>query len=406
MFFWIYNYPASEIGALFAFVFVGITYLGIFLFQRFFHSRVHGKRSINDMVGLALSSLSVLYGLLLGLIAVAAYQNYSSVSDLVTKEASSLAALYSDLEGYPQPIRSRLQGELRDYTRYVIDESWPEQQRGMVPSETAHRTAIFVNDILSFEPSDKRSETIVHTEALRQLNNMLELQRNRLANVTSGLPGILWAVVAIGAMLSILLIVILDLEVQVNLLLGGVLSCFLGLTIFLIAEMDNPFRGGFSVGADPFQLVFDTVIKPNETVNKSMATLISSLKNLGSPKVEGKDPVAGKEVPGLYFGTTRLNNSFDIVDDVVKQFGGTASIFVKSGDEYVRVATNVKKDDGSRAIGTSLDPNGPAIARIRNGEAFYGEATILDKPYVTGYEPIRDASGNVIGIYYTGYMKQ
>ena len=79
---------------------------------------------------------------------------------------------------------------------------------------------------------------------------------------------------------------------------------------------------------------------------------------------------------------------------------------VKAGDEYVRVTTNVKKDDGSRAIGTILDPNGPAIAMIRKGEAFYGEAIILGKPYLTGYEPIRDAPNNVIGIYYVGYSLQ
>jgi hypothetical protein len=90
----------------------------------------------------------------------------------------------------------------------------------------------------------------------------------------------------------------------------------------------------------------------------------------------------------------------------VKENGGTATIFVKSGDEYVRVSTNVKKDDGSRAIGTILDPNGKAIVAIREGKPFYGEVTILEKPYVTGYEPMRDASNNVIGIYYVGYMKQ
>jgi len=126
-------------------------------------------------------------------------------------------------------------------------------------------------------------------------------------------------------------------------------------------------------------------------------------EKLGAPKLEGKDSVAGREVPGLYFGATKMDNSFDVVDEVVKENGGTASLFVKAGDEYVRVATNVTKNDGSRAIGTILDPKGPVIAMINKGEAYYGEATILGKPYITGYEPIRDASGKVIGIYYVGY---
>ena len=99
-----------------------------------------------------------------------------------------------------------------------------------------------------------------------------------------------------------------------------------------------------------------------------------------------------------------MNNNFDLVDSIVKQHG-LATIFVKTGDEYVRVSTNVKKDDGSRAIGTILDPAGKAIQSISKNQAFYGEVTILGKPYITGYEPIRDASNEVIGIYYVGYMK-
>jgi Cache 3/Cache 2 fusion domain len=100
-----------------------------------------------------------------------------------------------------------------------------------------------------------------------------------------------------------------------------------------------------------------------------------------------------------------MNNNFSLVDDVVKQAGGTATIFVKNGDEFVRVATNVKKNDGSRAVGTILDPKGKAIAAIHKNEAFYGEVDILGKPYITGYEPIRDQLKSVIGIYYVGYLK-
>ena len=142
-----------------------------------------------------------------------------------------------------------------------------------------------------------------------------------------------------------------------------------------------------------------------DKVKASMDALKAKTAKLGPSKIEGKDPVVGKDVPALYFGTTKMNNVFDVVDDVVKEHGGTATLFVKAGDEYVRVSTNVKKDDGSRAIGTILDPNGPAIAMIKKGEAYYGDATILGKPYATGYDPIKDASGNVIGIYYVGYMK-
>ena len=142
-----------------------------------------------------------------------------------------------------------------------------------------------------------------------------------------------------------------------------------------------------------------------EKVKLAMTALQAKTAKLGEPRIDGNDPVAGKDVPALYFGKTKMNNFFDVVDDVVKEQGGTATLFVKSGDEYVRVATNVKKDDGSRATGTILDPNGPVIAVIRKGEAYWGDATILGKPYVTAYDPIRDAASKVIGIYYVGFLK-
>jgi len=158
-------------------------------------------------------------------------------------------------------------------------------------------------------------------------------------------------------------------------------------------------------------LVGATVLLPqfgraqDENVKAAMQLLESMATNLGQPKIEGSDKVAGKDVPAIYFGSTKMNNNFELVDEVVKKAKGTATIFVKNGDEYVRVATNVKQDDGSRAIGTILDPKGKAIESIRKGEPFYGEVDILGKPYITGYKPIQDSSKNVIGIYYVGYLK-
>ena len=141
-------------------------------------------------------------------------------------------------------------------------------------------------------------------------------------------------------------------------------------------------------------------------VAKSMETLKAMTAKLGAPKLEGKEAVGGKDAPSLYFGTTKINNSFDIVDAVGKEDGKgmTATLFVKGGDEYIRVSTSVLKPDGSgRAIGTVLA--GPALELIKAGKSYYGEVPILGTPYITGYEPIKDSSGAEIGIYYVGYKK-
>lgn len=108
-----------------------------------------------------------------------------------------------------------------------------------------------------------------------------------------------------------------------------------------------------------------------------------------------------REGDELKIGDHVVNGDFEIVDKVKAIAGGVATIFM--GD--MRVTTNVKKPDGSRAVGTRLAP-GPAYNAVFNEHKPYrGEADILGAPYFTTYEPIMDASGEVVGILFVGLRK-
>jgi len=130
-------------------------------------------------------------------------------------------------------------------------------------------------------------------------------------------------------------------------------------------------------------------------VKVAMKMLEDKCAELGAPKLDGGT---------LMFGETEMNGNYDVVDEVADNNGCTATLFAASEGGYKRVATNVIKD-GNRAVGTMLDPNGQAIKQIRNGDSYYGAADILGEAYETGYEPIKDASGAIIGVYYVGYKK-
>ncbi|WP_322401883.1 methyl-accepting chemotaxis protein [Massilia luteola] len=112
--------------------------------------------------------------------------------------------------------------------------------------------------------------------------------------------------------------------------------------------------------------------------------------------------VGDKQVPTLSIAGKPLNLDFTLPDAFTRQTGGNASVFVVSGDDYVRVTTSVKKENGDRAVGTILDHASPAYAAIRAGKAYVGLVKLFGKPFITDYEPIHDASGKVIGILYIG----
>ena len=69
-----------------------------------------------------------------------------------------------------------------------------------------------------------------------------------------------------------------------------------------------------------------------DKVKTSMAALMAKTGALGAPKIEGVEPVGGKEAPALYFGSTKMNNSFDLVDAVAKEQGGVVTLFVQLYD--------------------------------------------------------------------------
>ena len=141
-----------------------------------------------------------------------------------------------------------------------------------------------------------------------------------------------------------------------------------------------------------------------ERVVASMRLLKDSSKNqFGKPSLDGTVILGGKEIPSLKLGDQAQTNHFELVDNLVAVMGGTATLFVKSGKDFIRVSTNVYKDDGSRAISTLLNPNGKAIAALSLGKPFYGVVDILGTPYITGYEPMLDSVGNVIGAWYVGF---
>src|SRR6185312_13416522 len=98
----------------------------------------------------------------------------------------------------------------------------------------------------------------------------------------------------------------------------------------------------------------------------------------------------------------KLNGNFTQVDAFAQSSGGVATVFVRKGDDFERIATSLKNEKGERAMGTLLDRKGPAYARMLAGETFVGRATLFGKPYMSRYEPIR-AGGQVIGILYIGF---
>src|SRR5471030_1457975 len=122
-----------------------------------------------------------------------------------------------------------------------------------------------------------------------------------------------------------------------------------------------------------------------------------------SVRGEQQVAVAGVQTPSLFLGNDLLNNDFDEVDEFKDTSGGVATVFVRSGEDFVRISTSLTKQDGSRAIGTALDHQHPAYQRLLAGQSYVGRAVLFDRSYMTQYTPVRDAGGKVIAVLFVGF---
>ncbi|MDZ7277141.1 Cache 3/Cache 2 fusion domain-containing protein [Pantoea eucrina] len=155
------------------------------------------------------------------------------------------------------------------------------------------------------------------------------------------------------------------------------------------------------------------VLGINEMATMFNATLSEEVSNYTKlfqsflPKRFSRDESARTQVgdlstPTLRAGLKTLNLDQIAVDDFLDRTGAVSTIFVRDGDDYIRIATSLKKEDGSRAIGTRLDRSSPAWRSVNSGEIYRGLSTLFGHRYITQYQPVKDESGAVIAILFVG----
>jgi hypothetical protein len=260
--YWVYGLPNWIFCILTVAAFVAVGLVGLFL-SRGWVRRLHKiDHSHNDVVGFYLAAVTVFYGITLGLLAIGTWTTYSDVQGRIDHEATALGGLYRDVSAYPDPARTIMQDDLRRYARAVIDVGWPMQQRGIIPNNATTILSDFQSHFMSFEPTNER-EKILAAEAYRTFNELTERRRARLNSVTAEMPGPLWTLVMVGALICIGLtwffhMASLRMHVWMTILFSGLL----GLMIYLVAVLDNPYRGKVSVSPEPLERVYEQVMTP------------------------------------------------------------------------------------------------------------------------------------------------
>ena len=196
---------------------------------------------------------------------------------------------------------------------------------------------------------------------------------------------------------------------QLGLALAVILAVVIsGSTVFALRSLDSANLATREEHlASEARLLADQLNTFHSTLRESTQRLSGLFeKRFGAGlSVRGDQPiaVAGVQTPSLFLGSDLLNNDFDEVDEFKDTSGGVATVFVRSGEDFIRISTSLTKQDGSRAIGTALDHQHPAYQRLLAGQSYVGRAVLFERSYMTQYTPVRDAAGKVIAVLFVGF---
>src|SRR5215470_725437 len=163
---WMNSLTAAELGLVFCGLFLVISLLGIALIHPHMRRVVHGRGQVNDVVIFVAANFGLVYAVLLGLLIVATFQITKDLQDHIAMEASSLSTIYRGAESYPEPLRSELRSQLRDYVHYVLEKDWPAHRKAHVLVGGDHRLQAIRQTLFSYEKTAEPQEAL-HGEMLR-----------------------------------------------------------------------------------------------------------------------------------------------------------------------------------------------------------------------------------------------
>ena len=257
---WLYNLSPLYSAMVMVVLIETFSLVGLFLTRRFLLPKLRYNEGTHEGISGTVQAIGVFYGITVGLIAVGVWDTKTSAADMVSREAASIGSLHRDLGGYPSPIKEELRLKLREYTVFTIEQAWPAQAKGQILDGGTRILDAFQSQLFTFQPKTT-SEIAIHQEALRAYNTLLEYRRLRVDAVASGLSSVMWAVIWVGAVISIGVAYLFNIEdPKMHAILIFLMAGFLAMVLFMIVINDKPFYGAITIPPDAYQLVLDKVL--------------------------------------------------------------------------------------------------------------------------------------------------
>jgi hypothetical protein len=234
---------------------VAVAVTGLILGQRLVPFSV--RESHNATTATMFGALYVVYGLMVGFSAFLVAGQFDTAQKTVESEAGSVEEIYHLAERLPEPERQKVQGLAEAYARTVVEKGWPMMARGRSSARAAEIANELRRSVLDLDPK-VGAEQEVYAQGLTLIQDLDEYRAQRLLEVRAGIPGILWVVLLVGAVITTGCTYLFGMKTPgIHVVMVVAFTLVLTLVLFTIRALEYPFDGAVQVGPEAFKVFLD-----------------------------------------------------------------------------------------------------------------------------------------------------
>ena len=235
---------------------VGLSLLGFAVVHRLVPASI--RRGFNDVAGFIYAGIGVMYAILLAYVTIVVWQQFDTTSSTVELEAVAAGNVYHGVDEFADPMRENVQSLLKTYVETTINTEWSMLGNGQF-SPQADQLAHDLRGAIQQLPVDTLREQVMLDHVLGQYETMVSERRLRIFQAQVGIHPLLWAMLIVGAVLTIGFTYLFGMEnwVAHAVMIAG-LAVTIGGLLFMIQQVNYPFSGEVHVSPEAFQAVLET----------------------------------------------------------------------------------------------------------------------------------------------------
>lgn len=253
MFDYLYRTSDFNLFSILIVFFISMSLVALILIKRYMP--LHLRYQENAVIGCTSALVAVIYGVLAGFAAMYLINNNSFAANALQREANAITSIYLDSVWLSEPVKARVQADIKHYLDEILNVEWPLMNAGQQIDNAGDFILKDISDQLSQYKIKSNSDSLIVAEMLQVARNLYDARQQRIQMSQISLSNEVWVVILVGTILTLCVSYLFGVNFYLHVFIAIAAALMVSSTIFLLISLDKPFQGDYVVGPGQYKSV-------------------------------------------------------------------------------------------------------------------------------------------------------